>query len=134
MTQSLETPTEDKVESAIRQVALDYIEGWYDGDSERMEHSLHPHLAKRIVIPNGKKWGSGDRLDEMSALSLVQATRHESVPMSGRRTDVRVLDCFEDAACVRVDAKDWIDYMHLAKWNGHWKIVNVLWVLRPGTN
>ena len=25
----------------------------------------------------------------------------------------------------------WIDYMHLAKWNGEWKIVNVLWELKP---
>jgi hypothetical protein len=24
----------------------------------------------------------------------------------------------------------WIDYMHMAKWNGQWKIVNVLWELK----
>ncbi len=26
---------------------------------------------------------------------------------------------------------DWIDYLHLARWNGEWKIVNVLWELKP---
>jgi hypothetical protein len=26
--------------------------------------------------------------------------------------------------------RDWIDYMHLVRWNGAWKIVNVLWELR----
>jgi hypothetical protein len=25
----------------------------------------------------------------------------------------------------------WIDYMHMAKWNGRWVIVNVLWELKP---
>jgi hypothetical protein len=26
---------------------------------------------------------------------------------------------------------EWIDYLHLARWNGEWKIVNVLWELKP---
>jgi hypothetical protein len=33
-------------------------------------------------------------------------------------------------ARVRVDADAWIDYMHLALWNGEWKIINVLWAER----
>jgi hypothetical protein len=28
-------------------------------------------------------------------------------------------------------ASGWIDYVHLARWNGQWKIVNVLWELKP---
>ncbi len=28
-------------------MALDYIEGWYAGDAERMERSLHDDLVKR---------------------------------------------------------------------------------------
>ena len=38
----------DKV--AVREAVLDYIEGWYAGDAERMERALHPDLAKRIVV------------------------------------------------------------------------------------
>ena len=33
----------------IKQAALDYIEGWYEGNAERMERALHPELAKRLV-------------------------------------------------------------------------------------
>jgi hypothetical protein len=47
------------------------------------------------------------------------------------RTDVTILDIYEGTASARVDASDWIDYMHLALWNGEWKIVNVLWQVRP---
>jgi hypothetical protein len=32
---------------------------------------------------------------------------------------------------VKLVAGDWVDYMHLAKWNGQWKIVNVLWQMKP---
>jgi hypothetical protein len=91
-----------------------------------MESSLHPQLAKRLV----EHTPDGDRLDEMSAMRLVQMTRHE--PRETRRTDVTILNRFENAASVRVDAHAWIDYIHMAKWNGRWVIVNVLWELRPG--
>lgn len=39
----------DADKAAITQTALDYLEGWYAGDGERMERALHPELAKRIV-------------------------------------------------------------------------------------
>lgn len=124
----------DPENDAIRQVALDYIDGWYDGDHERMASSLHPGLAKRIVERNcaeSASWPAGDRLDEFSAMRLIERAHHESVPRERRRSEVRVLDRFENAASVRVDAFYWIDYIHMAKFNGRWKIINVLWELRP---
>ena len=36
--------------AAIRQTALDYIEGWYEGNPERMERALHPELAKELCV------------------------------------------------------------------------------------
>ena len=35
---------------AVRAVALDGIEGWYAGDAERMERSLHNDLVKRTPV------------------------------------------------------------------------------------
>jgi hypothetical protein len=114
----------------IRATALDYIEGWYTGDAGRMERALHPHLAKRFV----EELSDGSiRLTDTSALELVQqvvAGGGASVPEADRRTDVRILDAFQNVASVRVDAHGWIDYMHLAKLGGQWRIVNVLWEIR----
>src|ERR1044071_3857028 len=59
--------------AAIKQAALDYIEGWYEGNAERMERSLHPELAKRMVQTDAKSGVS--RLNQMSAMSLAQGTR-----------------------------------------------------------
>jgi hypothetical protein len=47
-----------------------------------------------------------------------------------KRTDVRILDIFQNTASVRVDAGTWVDYLHVAKFNGRWVIVNVLWEIR----
>jgi hypothetical protein len=119
--------------TAITRAALDYIQGYYSGNAERMERALHPDLAKRIVRTNPQNGRSG--LEQMSAMTLVQITRnmaHRPVPEDQWVDDVTILDIFENAASVRVDASRWIDYLHLAKWNGEWKIVNVLWELRPG--
>lgn len=118
--------------AGIRATASDYIEGWYTADKVRMERALHPHLAKRFLeeLPDGSI-----RLTNTSALELVQqvsAGGGAQVPEGDRRTDIRILDVFQDAASVRVDAHGWIDYMHLAKLNGVWKIVNVLWEIRDG--
>ena len=44
-------------------------------------------------------------------------------------TLLTILDIFENAASVKVIARDWIDYLHVGKYNGEWRIVNVLWEL-----
>lgn len=96
-----------------------------------MEHSLYADLAKRIVLPNASP--VGDRLDQLSALGLVQLVRSWPSSPDGRRAKVTILDRSENAASVRMDASTWIDYMHLARHQGHgrWMIVNVLWATRP---
>jgi putative lumazine-binding protein len=122
----------DADSAAIKQTALDYIEGYYEGNAERMERALHPELAKRIVRTDAKSGRS--RLDQMSAMTLVQGTRAgggKGTPKEKQQKDVSILDIFEHAASVKIVASDWIDYLHLAKYNGRWVIVNVLWELKP---
>lgn len=118
--------------AAIKQTALDYIEGWYEGNAERMERALHPDLAKRIVRTDPKSGRS--RLEQMSAMGLVQGVRAgygKNTPKEKQLKDVTILDVYENAASVKIIASDWIDYLHMAKSNGRWVIVNVLWELKP---
>ncbi len=120
----------DADKAAITATALDYIEGWYTGDAERMERALHPDLAKRIVMSKDGR----SMLQQMSAMGLVQGTRKgfgKNTPKEKQQKDVTILDIFENAASVKVVASDWIDYLHVARSNGRWVIVNVLWELKP---
>ncbi|MCH8804488.1 MAG: nuclear transport factor 2 family protein [Planctomycetes bacterium] len=126
------TQTKDPDHEAIKQTALDYGESWYAGDAERMERALHPDLAKRILRPDPRS-GKG-RIEHMSAMTLVQTTRKGSgtkVPADKRRTDVTILDVYGNAACVKLEMHDWIDYIQMSKMGGRWVIVNVLWEITP---
>jgi hypothetical protein len=117
--------------TAIRTAALDYIEGWYTADGARMERALHPELAKRLAYTdNGRS-----RLIQMTAMTLVQSTRAgggSEIPAAERKNEVKILDIYEGVASVRVNAAGWIDYMHMVRWNGQWKIINVVWENEPG--
>jgi hypothetical protein len=117
--------------TAIRQAALDYIEGWYQGDGARMERALHPELAKRIVRADSS---AGDWVSSMGASQLVAGARGgfgREVPAAEQKTDVTILDVFRNTASAKIDAGPWIDYLHLARVNGRWVIVNVLWEMLP---
>lgn len=117
--------------AAIRATALDYVEGWYTGDAARMERALHAELAKRIVQTDER---GRSRIGQQSALTLINNTRTaegRETPPEQQIKDVRILDIFGNSASVRAEMSGWIDYMHIAKWNGQWKIVNVLWELKP---
>jgi hypothetical protein len=119
--------------AGIRQAALDYIGGYYDGDGARMERAVHSELAKRIVRTgeNGRS-----QLSQMSAMTLVLGTRAgggRDTPAADRHQDVTILDIYQNAASARIYASGWVDYLHLAKWNGRWVIVNVLWELHPAS-
>lgn len=130
-TAQAQTTVSDADKAAITQTALDYLEGWYAGDAERMERALHPELAKRIVRTNAQ---GQSRVEQMGAMTLVQYTRRgfgKSTPKDKQQKDVTILDVFENAASVKAVATDWIDYLHVAKFNGKWVIVNVLWEMKP---
>jgi hypothetical protein len=118
--------------AAIRATVLDYAEGWYEGNADRMARALHPELVKRIVVRDtatGRTMVQG-----MGASVLVNSTRHgygKETPKDRQQKDVAILDVFGNAASARATMADWIDYMQLAKIDGRWLIVNVLWERKP---
>jgi len=112
---------------AIKQAALDYIEGWYEGNAERMERALHPDLTKRgvQVLPQTSR----TLLNYASASNMVEYTRAGlgKNPEKKQKIEVTILDVFKNMACVKTMSPDFVDYLQIAKYNGEWKIVNVLW-------
>lgn len=114
--------------AAIRATALDYMEGWYEGNADRMARALHPELVKRIAVRDTATGRT--MLQGMGASVLVNSTRHgygKETPKERQQKEVKVLDIFGNAASAKAVMADWIDYMQMAKVDGRWVIVNVLW-------
>src|SRR5438309_9327342 len=125
-------PTSSDDNAAITKTALDYVEGWYAGDAARMERALHPELAKRMISTDPKTGRS--QFNHMGAMTLVQRTRNgggKKTPQDRQLKEVTILDRYNNAAVVKIVASDWIDYLEMGKFNGDWKIINVLWELKP---
>ena len=126
-----QTSSTDDV-AAIKATALNYIEGWYEGDAARMESALHPELAKRMILTDPKTGRS--QFNHMGAMQLVQNTRRgggSKTPKDQQTKEITILDRYNNAAVVKIVASGWIDYLEEAKVNGEWKIINVLWELKP---
>lgn len=109
-------------EDAIVLCILDYFEGWFEADPERMRRALHPDLAKRSLGREG--------LDQDTASQMVDATAAGTGRMRdspARRIDVRVVEIYGDIATAVVDSNVYREYLHLVRTDGDWKIVNALW-------
>ena len=106
---------------AIQKVALDYIEGWYEGNAERMEHSLHPELVKRTILP--------DQIVTLNKKDMVEMTQAGGgKSFSGAKNNtITIIDIYYEIATVKVESAEFIDYLHIGKVDGEWMIINVLW-------
>ena len=121
----------DAEQAAVRQAALDYVEGIYDVQPERIERSVHPKLVKSGFYrkeagePYVEHPMTYDELVRLAANWNKEKKRNTSIK------EVVVLDVLDQTASVKVIAAWGIDYMHLAKSDGTWKIVQILWQSHP---
>ena len=117
---------------AIGEAVLNYIEGWYDGDIERMDKALHPELAKRVLATLPQ---TGTTFINTATKSMmVEYTRAgfgKQTPREKLNNKVEVLDVYKGIATVKATSYDYVDYCHLVKQDGEWKIINVLWERIP---
>jgi hypothetical protein len=117
--------------SAIQRTALDFEEGWYEGDADRMARALHPQFVMRHV--STESTGKSILDQNITASELIAFTRagRGKVPPERRRHDITVLDIYQNAATAKIIAWYGVDYLQLAKWNGQWVVLSVVWGKNP---
>lgn len=118
---------------AVRQAMLDYVEGIYNVQPERLERSVHPDMIKRGYY---RKEAGGDfTFAPMTRAQLMALAanwnKEKKRPIATYPKDVIVYEVVNQTASGKVVAMWGIDYMHLAKHEGRWKIVNILWQEPP---
>ena len=119
---------------AITDICHDYTAGWFTGDAERMRRALHPELVKRTIWHDlqADSWHVEPTL---TAEKMVEFTAHgggTKHPKHEQAYEITILDAFRHVATVKVSSYPYMDYLHLAKINGRWYILNCLYELRQG--
>lgn len=108
--------------SAVRATVTNYIEGYFTGDAQRMEQTLHPHYLKHVIHAD-------TRMDEMTGRQVMKNVRREGIPdlpAASKTEEVTVLDVAGDIASAKLVTPGWTDYMTLSKVSGEWKILSVV--------
>ncbi len=119
-------------EAAVRAAVLDYVEGVYEVAPERIRKSVHPELAKRGFSrrsPNDPYREIPMTFDELVKLS--EGYNKDGHIAADAPKEVILYEVLDQTASIKLIAEWGIDYMHLAKYEGEWKIVNVLWQGHP---
>jgi Putative lumazine-binding len=118
--------------AGVEAAALDYVEGLYNADPSRIERSVHPQLTKRgfwrdsVTAP----WGAQETMtyDQLIALAKTwNAKKNRDLTIK----KVEVFDVADQTASAKVTAMWGIDHLQLAKYDGRWKIINILWQAHP---
>ena len=118
--------------AAVQQAALDYVEGIYTSDVSRIERSVHPQLQKRGFWRDSpaQPWGPQSTMTYEQLINLTKTWNAKK----DRDTTIKKVDVYEvldQTATAKVTAMWGIDYLHLAKYDGRWKIINILWQAHP---
>lgn len=117
----------DADKAAIKQAAMDYVDGFYSSSVERLDKALHPNLQKVTLhtLPTGRTLldfnGVAANLKEYASAGLGGKKAEE------RNIEVTIFDVFNNIATIRIDSAEFLDYAHVALINGEWKIINILW-------
>lgn len=116
----------------IRRAVLDYVEGVYEVDPSKIERSIHPELAKRgFFVKRGETAYSEAKMTFPQLVELSKNYYAKNKPPQNAPKDIVIFDVLDQTATVKLTATWGVDYMHLAKYNGKWMIVNVLWQSLP---
>ena len=114
---------------AVRLAVLDYVEGIYDVDPSRIERSVHSKLAKTGFYrgPNDQAFRAGSNMTFEQLVAVAQTWNKAGKLRKDAPKEITIYDVLDQTATAKLVAEWGIDYMHLAKFDGKWMIVNVLW-------
>jgi Putative lumazine-binding len=129
--QAQSAPASDK--EAVRQAAMNYLDALYQAKPELIEKSVHPDLSKRGYFhKKGEQQFSNEPMSYKQLYDLAGTWNKDGKrPLDKAPKEVVVYEVLNQTASAKVTAYWGIDYMHLAKYDGTWKIVNILWQEPP---
>lgn len=115
--------------SEVEKTCLNYIEGFYEGDTAKLIQSLQPSLYKFGYYKNssGKYAPDGNMTYRQALDYATKVLQRKNFAKPGSPKKVTIMDIGNSIAAVKVTAWWGIDYILLSKQEGKWMIDQVLW-------
>ena len=113
----------------VKRAVLDYVEGFYEGDTTKLQRSLRPELAKFGF------WKAKDstryapsNMTYAEALAYARRVRAQARPTPPTAPKaVELFDVQDQTASAKLTAWWGTDYLLLGKYDGRWMISHVVW-------
>jgi hypothetical protein len=117
---------------AIERAVLDYFEGWYQADPDRMARALHPDLVKRSFL----RQADGEQAlgPIRTAEAMIDLTRDGGGRDIPEPHDIRITvdQIGNGIASASVTSRPYREFLHLARTPDGWRIVNAFWTWADG--
>lgn len=119
--------------AGVRAAVLDYVEAIYLADTSRIVRSVRPELAKRgYWIPREQTTYASEPMTYQELIGVAKTWN----PNRRRNPDampkeIVILDLLDQTASAKLVAQWGVDFFHLARYEGRWMIVNVMWQSTP---
>jgi putative lumazine-binding protein len=118
---------------AVRRAVLDYVEGFYEGDSTKLARSVRPEIYKYgFWRPRDSTTFAGEQMafpEFFAYARRVRQTNHQAPPTAPKT--IELFDVQNQTASAKLTAFWGTDYLLLGKYDGKWMISSVLWQSRP---
>ena len=118
-------------EEGIRAAVLDYVEGIYEVQPERIDNGIDVTMRKYGYGFNKRDnnyWPAREM--NFKQLRNLAANWNKDGSRADAKTapkEIIIFDKLEKIASVKLVASWGVDYFHLVKEDGKWKILNVVW-------
>lgn len=118
---------------AVKRAALDYIEGFYEGDSAKLVRSVRPDVFKYGFWRqrDSTSYG-GEQMKWPEFLDYARRVKQNNRPAPATAPKrVELFEVLNQTASAKVTAFWGTDYLLLGKYDGKWMISSVLWQSPP---
>ena len=127
---SLQVNAQHSDRELVTKACTNYIEGFYEGDIDKLKSALKPTLHKFGFWRSSKtkKYGKAIPMTFEGALKFAEnVKKKKNFAKKDAPKMVEILDLMDKIAVVKVTAYWGTDYMHLAKQGNKWMIEQVIW-------
>jgi hypothetical protein len=114
---------------AVRRAVLDYVEGFYEGDSLKLARAVRPEVYKYGFFKgrDAAKY-NGMQMTWPGFFDYARGVKQNNrqAPATAPKT-IDIYEVQDQTASVKLTAFWGTDYMLLGKYDGKWMISHVLW-------